>query len=238
MASFHSTQISTINDITHGFYINLDERKDRRAHVETELTKVGFSLQRFNAIKMTDGAIGCSLSHLKCLETAIKNKWNHVLICEDDITFLNPEVFKTQLDLFLKKRASHDCSWDVIILGGNNFHPYSEVDTTCIQVHRCQTTTGYIVNSHYMRTLADNIRAGVRKLIAEPVKHLLYAIDKYWFILQQRDKWFMIIPATVIQKPDYSDIEKRNTNYTGILTNVNKIMKTMPPSGKIGISYI
>ena len=37
----------------------------------------------------------------------------------------------------------------------------------------------------------------------------------YWRPLQTLDKWYMIIPATVIQYENYSDIESRNTNYAG-----------------------
>jgi GR25 family glycosyltransferase involved in LPS biosynthesis len=223
-----TTDLISLDGITHGFYINLDERTDRRSHADLEFAKVGISPQRFSAIKTRDGAIGCSLSHLKCIEKAIENEWGHVLICEDDITFTNPILLKTQLDAFLAKRRSNSRYWDVIILGGNNFHPFTPVDPTCIQVHRCQTTTGYIVNGHYMKTLADNIRAGLNKLIVNPHQSLIYAIDKYWFILQQRDRWYMIIPATVVQMPNYSDIEKRDTDYTGILTNINKAMRPMP----------
>jgi hypothetical protein len=50
----------------------------------------------------------------------------------------------------------------------------------------------------------------------------LYAIDKFWFVLQNVDKWFLIIPPTVIQREDYSDIEKRNTNYVKAMTDLDK----------------
>jgi hypothetical protein len=50
----------------------------------------------------------------------------------------------------------------------------------------------------------------------------LYAIDKFWFVLQNVDKWFLIIPPTVIQREDYSDIEKRTTNYAKAMTDLDK----------------
>jgi len=207
-----------MDSILHAFYINLDERVDRKKHVEEQLQSVGIQATRFPAIKMNNGAIGCSLSHLKCLETAYQNKWEHVLICEDDITFLNPELFVKQFESFLKNHSE----WDVVLLGGNNVPPYTKIDDTCIQVTKCQTTTGYVVNGHYIKTLMENIKMGVAQLLRFPEKHVMYAIDKYWFHLQEKDKWYFITPPTVIQAPGYSDIEKRNTNYGKIMTDIDK----------------
>ena len=65
--------ITCLDDIKHAFYINLEHRKDRKEHVEEQLSKVGINANRFNAIKMENGAIGCSMSHLKILQDAYKN---------------------------------------------------------------------------------------------------------------------------------------------------------------------
>ena len=91
----------SITDIKHAFYINLLTRPDRKQHVETQLNMLGITAERFNAIKLPNGALGCSMSHLKCLEMAKANSWPHLLIVEDDIKFLNPQLFKSQLNLFL-----------------------------------------------------------------------------------------------------------------------------------------
>ena len=42
-------------------------------------------------------------------------------------------------------------------------------------------------------------------------------------ILQQNDNWYLITPLTVTQREDYSDIEQRNTNYTWLMTDLDKI---------------
>jgi GR25 family glycosyltransferase involved in LPS biosynthesis len=210
--------INSITDITHAFYINLASRPDRKQHVESQLESIGINAQRFNAIKLPNGALGCSMSHLKCLEIAKKEEWSHLLVVEDDIKFLNPELFKTQLSKFL---STHD-SWDVILLGGNNVPPFKPIDDTCVKVTSCQTTTGYLVNGHYFSTLIDNFRTGIKKLVENPSQHILYAIDKYWFHLQRRDDWYLIIPLSVTQREDYSDIEKRPTNYTQVMLDLDK----------------
>jgi GR25 family glycosyltransferase involved in LPS biosynthesis len=210
--------MNSISDIQHTFYINLLSRPDRKQHVEEQLNIIGIKAERFNAIKLPNGALGCSMSHLKCLETAKANGWSHLLIVEDDIKFLNPELFKNQLNQFLKNHSN----WDVVLIGGNNIPPYQKVDDTCVRVFSCQTTTGYMVNGHYFDTLIENFRQGIKQLIQSPEKHIIYAIDKYWFQLQKRDNWYLIIPLTVTQREDYSDIEKRPTNYTNVMIDLDK----------------
>jgi GR25 family glycosyltransferase involved in LPS biosynthesis len=210
--------MNSMNDIQHAFYINLLSRPDRKQHVEEQLQIIGLKAERFNAIKLPNGALGCSMSHLKCLETAKEKKWSHVLIVEDDIKFLDPNLFKTQLNTFLTKHND----WDVVIIGGNNVPPYQNIDETCVRVSSCQTTTGYLVKGHYFDTLIENFRSGIKKLLENPTQPILYAIDKYWFQLQKKDKWYLIIPLTVTQREDYSDIEKRPTNYTRVMTDLDK----------------
>lgn len=211
--------MNNISDITNAFYINLDCRPDRKMYVEDQLNKIGIKAQRCKAIKLENGSIGCSLSHLNCLQFAFDNDWEHVLIVEDDITFLLPELFIKQFNNFLENNND----WDVLLLGGNVIPPYKEVNKYCVKVEKCQTTTGYLVKKHYYQILIDNIKVGLKNLIKNPELHSLYAIDKFWFTLQQRDKWYLIIPLTVVQKPGYSDIEKKNTNYQALMKDLNKV---------------
>lgn len=210
--------IKSISDIKHALYINLDTRPDRKELVEKEFKNIGIHAERFKAIKMPNGALGCSMSHLKCIELAKSNDWDHVLIVEDDILFLQPNTFITNFNRFL---SNYD-SWDVVLIAGNNVAPYKTVDPYCVQVNKCQTTTGYLVKKHYYDTLIQNFREGINLLLREPSKHVFYAIDKYWFKLQEKDKWYLITPLTVTQRPDYSDIEKKPTNYTKAMISLDK----------------
>jgi len=211
--------LSSITDITNVFYINLEHRTDRKEHIESELNQVGFNnVERFNAVKMKNGRVGCTLSHIKCIELAKERNYSHVVICEDDTKFTNVELFKKQLNTFLTKKHN----WDVVIFAGNNVPPYEQIDETCVSVTRCQTTTCYMVNGHYYDALLENYKEGLEKLMRYPEQHISYAIDKYWFSLQLKDNWFLITPLTVIQREDYSDIEQRVTNYGYLMTDLDK----------------
>ena len=90
--------MKNIEDIKNIFYINLDVRIDRRTRFEEEMKHLGLQANRFSAIKHKSGAIGCSMSHITLLKYARDNNLDHIVIMEDDITFLNKPVFINSLN--------------------------------------------------------------------------------------------------------------------------------------------
>lgn len=210
--------MNSFDSIKNVYYINLEIRPDRKQHVESELRSLGWNPKRFNAIKLSNGALGCSTSHLRCLELAKNENLDHILICEDDITFLNKDLFKNQLNNFL----STNKSWDVILIAGNNMGSIMPICNSAVKVSNCNAATGYLVKREYFDTLIQNFQEGINKLNVEPQKHQLYAIDQYWTRLQKKDNWILITPLTVTQKEGHSDIEKIHTNYNHLMLSIYK----------------
>jgi GR25 family glycosyltransferase involved in LPS biosynthesis len=200
-------------------YINLEHRKDRLEHVNSEFKKIGITAERVNAVKMNTGAVGCTMSHIKCIELAKQRDYEYVFICEDDITFRNPDLFKRNLQRFYE---NDDINWDLLIIGGNNVPPFQQVTEYCARVFYCQTTTGYVVKKHYYDTLLKNFRESAAGLMREPNNPSTYALDMYWKRLQLQDFWYMITPPTVTQYESYSDIENRNVNYENMMLDMEK----------------
>ena len=202
-------------------FINLENRKDRLEHVKSELSKLGVEGERVNAVKAKMGAIGCTLSHIRCLELAKQRGYEEVFICEDDITFTNPELLLKNLTKF---HEEDNMLWDMIIIGGNNVPPYHKINENCVRVFYCQTTTGYIVKQSYYDTLIKNFKESANLLMKNPTEEgkKKYALDIYWKRLQLQDFWYMITPPTVIQYENYSDIEERNTNYNHLMLDMDK----------------
>jgi GR25 family glycosyltransferase involved in LPS biosynthesis len=204
----------------HTLFINLTERTDRLFHIENELKKMNITGERVNAIKLKNGALGCTMSHIACLEIAKNRNYPHVFICEDDIQFLNPSVFFDSLQKF--EKSEYASKFDVLIVGGNNCPPYENKEEYCLRVFNCQTTTGYIVREHYYDTLISNFKESAKNLLMNPHNIREYALDIYWKRLQYSGYWFMIIPATVVQYESYSDIEKHVVNYKNLMTDIDK----------------
>lgn len=200
-------------------YINLEHRQDRNEHIKNEFIKMGINGERINATKTKDGAIGCTMSHIRCLELAISRNYEYVFICEDDITFMDPDLLKKNLSRFLD---NDEIMWDVVIIGGNNAPPYQQVADYCARVYYCQTTTGYIVKRPYYETLLKNFKESVENLIKDPTNKRMYALDMYWKRLQHQDYWYIITPPTVNQYADYSDIEGKVTNYETAMLDMDK----------------
>lgn len=157
-----------MNYFENTLFINLDHRKDRLQHLNQQFEVMGISGERFPAIKTSNGAIGCTLSHIKCVEIAKQGGWPHVFICEDDISFTNPILLKRQM----AELAELTILWDVAIIGGNNLPPYQAIEGReyIIRVSNIQTTTGYIVRSHYYDVLIANYKEGLAKFLREPAK--------------------------------------------------------------------
>lgn len=199
------------------YYINLEHRKDRNINTINELKKIGiYNPTRYNAIKYdkptrirsAKGAIGCQMSHLNILKIAKENNWDYVTIFEDDVEFLKPKETLQKLNNIFKSNIE----WDVILLGGNNFKPYTVINDDCVKVNNCQCCTAYIVKKSYYDKLINIWTWGLEKLI-KTNNIPIYACDVTWKILQKQDTFLLITPLNVIQREDYSDIEEKKVNY-------------------------
>ena len=184
-------------------YINLDERTDRRTHIEGQLARVfpAEKVQRFSAIKATKGAVGCSRSHIAVLELAKASGWSNVLIVEDDFTWNNFEKGAPKLDKLLKD------PFDVIVLCGAYV-----VCNDGGRLQSCQTTTAYIVNEAYYDTLLANFKEGLA-LYESTDDYRTYALDQFWKRLQPIGQWYIVQPNMGFQLPGYSNVEGKPVNY-------------------------
>lgn len=204
--------------LEHTLYINLEHRKDRMLHASKQFEMLGISGERFNAVKTKSGAVGCTISHIKCLELAMQREYEQVFICEDDILFTDTKSFKNSITQF----RDSGIEWDVLFVSGNNGPPFQPVSEFCVRTYNCQCGTGYIVKKHYYSTLLTNMRKGLSNLMREPTNKPMYALDVYWKQLQATDKWYLITPLTVVQAACYSDIEEKNVDYKSLMLDLEK----------------
>tara|TARA_R110000851_G_scaffold103692_1_gene220939 strand:- start:1204 stop:1821 length:618 start_codon:yes stop_codon:yes gene_type:complete len=202
-----------MNVFENHYYINLTDRTDRNENAIKELSKLGITPNRMNAIKTKMGNVGCSLSHLRCIKEAQSKGYPYVAIFEDDIVIDKPNLLIKKVNKLINK------DFDVLMLSGNNFRPFEEYDDY-IKVSKCFCLSGYIVNAHYYNTFIDNINKGLKLLLQTGDRN--YSIDSFNHELQCQDKWWLITPICCYQMPDYSDIEKQNVNYKNLMLNYDK----------------
>jgi GR25 family glycosyltransferase involved in LPS biosynthesis len=202
----------------HTLYINLDSRPDRRQWMETQFQALGIAATRMPAQVDNEGAIGCSLSHIACLEYAKAHDFPMVCIMEDDAWIVNPR-FMDQLEKVKKVLTTQ---WDVMLLGANNYHPYEQWTDDFIKVRNAQSAVSYVVQRPYYDRLIENFSQGVYFLAHQPLNKVEFALDMHWKRLQAEDRWYMVLPASITQRPDYSDIEGRMVDYNHLMMSHDK----------------
>lgn len=125
------------------FYINLDSRKDRLLSMQEQLTILSLSAKRFSAsigkrlsVKerlfvdshkftclmkrpVTDGEIGCALSHRRIWQYIIDNDIDYSLVMEDDVT-----IDKRVVEIISNYQNYQD--FDFINLSSNDPYSYDE----------------------------------------------------------------------------------------------------------------
>jgi len=206
-------------------YINLDHREDRKWHIVSQMNQLGWiNFERFPAVKTTNGAVGCGISHIKCLEIAKERNWEMVTIIEDDFKCVDIVKYKNSISQFWKNHETDGIMWDVLLLGGNNCPPYTKIQGIdyCMQVSNCQTTIGYVVKRAFYDILINNMREAISLLMRFPDDKPKYAIDIYWKRLQMSGKWLLITPLTITQHTCYSDVEKQEKNYDHLMLDLEK----------------
>lgn len=193
------------------FYINLKHRTDRKQEMENEFQKMNITpYERFDAIKNSFGALGCSQSHIQCVKLGMASGAEHVVIFEDDFQFLiTPSEYTKLLNLL------QQIDYDVLLLGyrvDNDFHISPTSHPLLRKIRDSQTTSGYIVNKKYLPTLLENFTEGAT-LLERSRKAKRHAIDVHWMWLQASGKWFCYFKRVGIQRESYSDIEKGQRMY-------------------------
>ena len=183
------------------YYINLDHRTDRRAEIEEEIKKFPYFKHRISAFHTPGfGAIGCTLSHIKTLETFLQSSYSYCYIFEDDFTFT-----RSPSDIVLPYE------WDVVMLSGNE-RLTDSFDDIFDRALRVWAPSGYIVHRRFAPTLLNNMKEGV-KLLHKTYDKQRYALDTYWEKLQKTSKWYIFKHKFGLQRKSWSDIENFIADY-------------------------
>jgi hypothetical protein len=172
------TEIISWEEIENVMYLNLNYRKIRQTKTLRELKlflSPGVIPIRQPAIRSSkhknllfrDGEFGRYKGHIAMLQHAVDENWNHILICEDDIEFLDIPECRSHLNGLLDSNRA----WDVILLSGINFssaegndYPIENSTPNSIFASQTQTSACYLVNGQYILTLLEMMKKGYKHL--------------------------------------------------------------------------
>jgi GR25 family glycosyltransferase involved in LPS biosynthesis len=196
-------------------YINLDKDINRKKDIESELSKVfdKKEINRFSAVYDKVGAIGCTKSHIKCIENFIESKCDYGFIFEDDFEWeLSEDDTKNIINKYLQK--------DINVCMLSYHIPMVKLDMNSINDNLCyvsnaQTTVGYMLNKSFAKEMLETFQVSLKNL-EKTFDFNLYSIDQYWKKLQTiENKVYASIPRLGKQKSQFSNIENKVVDYQG-----------------------
>lgn len=210
-----------------GYYINLENRPDRKNHFEQNIKKYDMfrEIKRMPACENVSGAIGCAMSHVEALKLAKKNHSDQkfIAVFEDDFCILNENHYHTFEKSFQKIKNMDD--WDVIA-----FTPYTPRQILVNQfssemknhnfkrILNTQTATGYVFKYSFIDILLNNFEESVQLLInGECI--FTSTVDQHWKKLQTVHNFYYFDQVFAGQLEGYSNIEKREVNYNNYFIN-------------------
>jgi len=203
------------------YYINLDHRTDRNEECLAEFQKMGISSEKIVRIpairKEGQGDLGCSLSHIKALETFLASPHQNCIVLEDDFTFI--EDIST-VDTVLTQFFTKGVEYDVCLLSANTEavvedhpeHPFLK------KVIKAYTASGYMLSRQFANILLDNFKEGAALLDHYYKENDISGrftcmLDVYWRKLQPSSRWYIFCPKFGKQRPSWSDIQNHFEDY-------------------------
>lgn len=203
-----------------GYYINLEHRKDRKEHIEILKYKYPFfkEITRFDAIKDSDGSIGCAKSHIRALSQLYVTKEKYYIVLEDDFCILNKKNFIKFEEDFLKIKDLD--SWDVLVLTPRGIDVEKNFLENFSRIKDTQTASGYIIKHNFIPVLIENFKECITAL-EEKKDRDTFALDQNWKKLQKTSNFIYHDRIYAGQLEGYSDIEKRMVNYNSVFLQQN-----------------
>lgn len=196
----------------HIFCINLPRRTDRLVQAKEEFAKHGIVVEFVEAVDgmeldmpnctssdgtpVSRGDLGCTLSHLKVAQIAKCRQLPSYFVFEDDVE-LHPD-FNKLLPLYLGY-FPHD--WDMLYLGGSHNQPVIPIDEFLAKMTLTYTT-------HAMA-----IAASMYNPLIEIWGRKNEKVDIGIASLHRNNNCYTCTPPLAWQRPSYSDILERDTNY-------------------------
>lgn len=216
-----------------GFLINLSERTDRLEQSNNEFFINNINgIERFDAIKILEDSEngwkirGCTHSHLKLLNLQVKNKWEKMILFEDDFYFnICDNGSNFEINKFLKNIENLD--FDLLFLGATLLSESDYINDFILKPKKFVQTTVYISSLRLAEFVTKNFNYLNKN-------SLVYGeqIDSYYSILSEKKHWknneylmqkegitnhnlkiYFSYPIIFNQRESYSNIQNKHTNY-------------------------
>ena len=191
------------------FYINLDERNDRKRQIEKEFSRLSIGdYLRISATRDANGRLGCAISHLEALQTAKNSNSALVMICEDDCQFISTRL---EIERILGDFSNND-SVDVLCLAYLTMDATKPISRSLSVTRNTQTMSCYVLKSHMINPMIEVANETIRRCLSDPTDYDA-AIDQTWKKLQSKYNFVIPYKRFAIQRSSFSDITHTKARY-------------------------
>lgn len=231
MITFNNKKIADI-----GFYINLDDRTDRKEKLESQLFDFNIEgVERFSADKSTNsGPVNCKKSHFSLLEKLVNSEHETLLVLEDDCLFLD----------FLKDESNeifeniNNTEWDVFWLGCRNRRTPLPVSNNCYKVSSVSHAQSYLIKKDFAKHILETYpifphdnhnNVAIDELltlcvygydvVADPNKFNFYNLDQPLDVLETYFTGLCYEKSLTTQYSSYSNLWNYVTNWEEYIIN-------------------
>ncbi len=196
------------------FCLNLERRPDRKIQAEAEFAKHNIQVEFITGIDgktlpdpqatsqdtlpVSNGDMGCTLSHLKIVQLAKERGLKQILILEDDVEFAEnfnaifPDYFSQVPD-----------DWDFLYFGGNHSKGGLQLlsnDSNIAKIFYTYTTHAYAIRESVYDAMIDVLQQKEK-------------VDINIGSLHSKFHSYCFRPHIAFQRESFSDILDKNTNY-------------------------
>jgi GR25 family glycosyltransferase involved in LPS biosynthesis len=193
------------------FCINLPHRTDRRQQAQEQFDKVGIHPQWVSAVRHDDGRIGL-IRTLLDIFTQNRDARN-LLIFEDDVWFTAGAAAKLQLALNDLHEVFHD-RYDMLYLGANLTEPCFTVTPNLKLIHNALAAHAVCYNHRMFGRYIKHLRRVSEQGFIATDQDIS---DVFLTTIQANGRSLLVHPIIATQRPSWSDIEKKFTDYSHLL---------------------
>jgi GR25 family glycosyltransferase involved in LPS biosynthesis len=202
------------------FIINVDWRRDRYDSVLRELATAKAPFDRVTRVPacQTDpgdtsqagGQMACLRSHIETLRRAQAQRFDHVLVLEDDFCFTS-DVGRHLTDLRTFFEREYDY-WICLTATSKYGAVMPKDDLLSFSFQPCTNTGGYLVSREGLDHVLPVFEEALERLRATG-DCIANAVDRCWAVLQPSGKFLVFRRKFGFQASSFSDIERSISRY-------------------------
>jgi len=193
------------------YCINLDRRQDRWEHAQKEFMSVGIlnRVIRVSAVEHQDGRIGLIKSFLKIFKDVQERNIQNVLIFEDDIHFISENNPISTLEKSISQLGSIE--WSLFYLGANTHERCNVFRPNLILIKNAFSAHAVAYSHKTYKQIIEKFEKTNEIRSIDDINDVFFCKE-----IQNKRMSFLVNPIIATQYPSYSDLEKKDVNYSFI----------------------